>query len=193
MAAVESVTNDPAVLPVLTHEALAPEWQAPTPVLCAAGRGPLDEAVAAMLAQLLSKHGLNARVESADAIASSNVLRLDTSGTALVFLSYLDTSSAAHMRYAARRLRRRLPHAAVVLGCWTTDADRESVRDLSKADAAVTNMQEALAFAVRGASGRGSEKSLHSEAGVAPTAAALEVVSMNAAEGRRSIGTRISS
>jgi predicted PurR-regulated permease PerM len=193
MAAVESVANDPPALPVLAREALAPEWQAPTPVLCAAGRGPLDEAVATMLAQLLAKHGLNARVESADAIASSNVLRLDTSGTALVFLSYLDTSSVAHMRYAARRLRRRLPHAAVVLGCWMTDADQESVRDLSKADAAVTKLQEALAYAVRGASGRGSETSPDSEAGVAPTAAALEVVNINAAAGRRSIGTRISS
>jgi predicted PurR-regulated permease PerM len=171
MAAVESVTDDPAVLPVLAREALAGEWQAPTPVLCVAGRGPLDEAAAAMLAQLLGKHGLQARVESADAIATSNVLRLDASGTALVFLSHLDTSSVAHMRYTVRRLRRRLPHVAVVLGCWMTDADQESVRDLSKADAAVTRLQEALAYAVRSASGRGSETNLESEAGVAPAAA----------------------
>jgi hypothetical protein len=171
MAAVESVTDDRAVLPVLAREALAGEWQAPTPVLCVAGRGPLDEAAAAMLAQLLGKHGLQARVESADAIATSNVLRLDASGTALVFLSHLDTSSVAHMRYTVRRLRRRLPHVAVVLGCWMTDADQESVRDLSKADAAVTRLQEALAYAVRSASGRGSETNLESEAGVAPAAA----------------------
>ena len=42
-----------ADLPVLTSEQLAPAWQGETPVLCVAGRGPLDEAVALMLAQLL--------------------------------------------------------------------------------------------------------------------------------------------
>ena len=194
MAAVKSVPTNGVALPVLAREALAAEWQSPTPVLCAAGRGPLDEAVAAMLAQLLGKHGLNARVESADAIASANVLRLETSGTAVVFLSYLDTSSVAHMRYAVRRLRRRLPHAAVLLGCWMTEADQESVRDLGKADAAVTKLQDALAYAVRGASGAGSEPIAACEAGAAPTtAAALDVVSMNAATGRRSVGTRLSS
>jgi hypothetical protein len=73
-----------------------PEWQADTPVLCAAGRGPLDEAAATMLAQLLEKHGLGARVEGAEAIASSNILRLETSGLAMVCLSYFNASYAVH-------------------------------------------------------------------------------------------------
>jgi hypothetical protein len=63
---------------------------------------------AIMLAQLLEKHGLRARVVSADAIAISNISRLETSGIVMVCLSYLDIGSPAHMRYAIRRLRRKL-------------------------------------------------------------------------------------
>lgn len=96
-------------LPVVKKEDLAPEWQADTPVLCAAGRGSLDEAAAMMLAQLLEKRGLGARVEGAEAIASFNILRLETSGVAMVCLSYFDANSPAHMRYTIRRIRRRLP------------------------------------------------------------------------------------
>jgi hypothetical protein len=51
-----------------------------------------------MLAELLEKHGLPARVEGADAIATSNIFRLDTRGIVMVFLSYLDAGSPAHMR-----------------------------------------------------------------------------------------------
>jgi hypothetical protein len=146
-------------LPVLEPDALPAAWQAQVPVLCAAGRGPLDEAVAAMLAQLLQKHGLNARVESADAIAGPNMLRLETAGVALICLSYLDNSSAAHMRYAVRRLRRRLPQVGMLPGCWMSDADTASIRDLVRADAAVTTLQDAAAYAVRAACGGASTPS----------------------------------
>jgi hypothetical protein len=115
-------------------------------VLCAAGRGPLDEAAAMMLAQLLEKHGLGARVEGAEAIASSNILRLDTSGLALVCLSYFDASSPAHMRYTIRRMRRRLPQARVLLGCWATDADAKLLRDAAKPDAVATSLRDALSL-----------------------------------------------
>src|SRR5262249_1448551 len=71
---------------------LGPEWQTETPVVCAAGRGPLDEAVAVMLAQVLDKHGLHARVEGVEAIASTSIFHLETKGVAMVCVSYLDTS-----------------------------------------------------------------------------------------------------
>jgi hypothetical protein len=143
-AAIE--TTDVAIsdLPVLKSEDLAPEWQADTPVLCVAGRGPVDEAAAIMLAQLLEKHGLRARVVSADAIAISNISQLETSGIVLVFLSYLDTGSPAHMRYAIRRLRRKLPQAQILLGCWMADVDRETLRNSAKADAVATTLKDAV-------------------------------------------------
>lgn len=177
-AALESLEDKSIAVPVLAHDTLPAAWQDAAPVLCAAGRGPLDEAVAAMLAQLLQKHGLNARVAGADAIAGPNMPQLETAGVALVCLSYLDTSSVAHMRYAMRRLRRRLPQAGMLLGGWLADADTASLRDLVRADAAVTTLQEALAYSVRVASGAAREPGVGHPS--LPTAA-LATVSKNAA------------
>ena len=145
-AAIETTDDARPELAVLKKEDLGPEWQADTPVLCAAGRGPLDEAAAMMLAQLLEKHGLGARVEGAEAIASSNILRLETSGLVIVCLSYFDVSSPAHMRYAIRRIRRRLPCARILLGCWRTDADATKLRDTAKSDAVTTSLRDAVKF-----------------------------------------------
>ena len=143
-AAIETVHDAGADLPVLKSEQLAPAWQGETPVLCVAGRGHLDEAVALMLAQLLQKHGLRARVEGADAMASLNIFRLDTSGVVMVCLSYLDASSPAHMRYSIRRLRRRLPEAKIVLGCWLADVDAATLRETAKADVVATTLRDAV-------------------------------------------------
>ena len=110
-SAVESVAENAANenLPILSKETLPPEWQGEHPVLCVAGRSLIDEAAAIMLAQLSTAHGLAARVEGAEALSTTNVFRLDTTGVAIVCLVYLDASGPAHMRYAVRRLRRKLP------------------------------------------------------------------------------------
>ncbi len=59
--------------PMLAAAELAPSWQG-TPVLCVAGRGSLDEASAAMLAQLLQKHGIGARVVPSAAVSPPTFL-----------------------------------------------------------------------------------------------------------------------
>jgi predicted PurR-regulated permease PerM len=143
-AAVEAANEAIPDLAIVKREELGPDWQAEAPVLCVAGRSPLDEAAAAMLAQLLGKYGLGARVESADAVATMNILRLETSGVAMVCLSYLDASSPAHMRYTIRRMHRRLPAAQVLLACWKADLDPATLRDSTKADAVATALPEAV-------------------------------------------------
>ena len=61
----DEVDEEP--LPILGPADLAPGWEEEGSVLCIGGRTPLDEAAAAMLAGLLNKHGLKARVaESGD-------------------------------------------------------------------------------------------------------------------------------
>ena len=157
-AALETVDDGATPdLPVLKREDLAPEWQqADAPVLCVAGRGPLDEAAAIMLAQLLEKHGLGARVEGADAIASSNILRLETSGVMMVCLSYLDASSPAHMRYTIRRMRRRLPKAQILLGCWRADIDAAALGEAAKADVVATTLRDAVKLCVDAAGNSGA-------------------------------------
>ena len=58
-------------------------------VLCVAGRGSLDEASAAMLAQLLGKHGIGARIVPRQAASASAIFRLDVTGVEMAVLCYL--------------------------------------------------------------------------------------------------------
>ena len=139
VAALERLDQRGAHLPVLQPKDLAPEWQTDGVVLCVAGRGALDEAVAMILAQLLEKHGLRARVESTEATATGSIFQLNTSGVMMVCVSYLDNSSPAHMRYTIRRLRRRVPHAKIMLGCWMTNS-KDRLCDSVKADEVVTTL-----------------------------------------------------
>jgi predicted PurR-regulated permease PerM len=101
------------------REALPEAWRGEAPVLCVAGRGPLDEASSAMLAQLLRKHGLGARVIGYEAVSRDRIRDLDLTGVAMVCISYLDISgSPAHLRYLLERLKRRAPQLPVLVGLW---------------------------------------------------------------------------
>jgi hypothetical protein len=148
-SAVESVAEDAAHenLPIISREGLPPDWLGEHPVLCMAGRSLIDEAAAIMLAQLSTAHGLAARVEGAEALSTTNVFRLETTGVAIVCLVYFDSSGPAHMRYSVRRLRRKLPKAIIILGCWVKDIDPtalEVLRDNAKADLAAASLGEAV-------------------------------------------------
>jgi hypothetical protein len=151
IAAVAASENEdiPADLSVLTPEDLNPRFRGETPILCIGGQGSVDEAAALMLAQLLTKHGLSARVESTAALSVQSLSRPGNADAAVVCLSYLDAGSPAHMRYAVRRLRRKLPQAKIVLGCWTADTSTsaaESLREAARADFAASTLREATAL-----------------------------------------------
>jgi predicted PurR-regulated permease PerM len=104
------------------RDALGPEWRGENSVLCIAGRGPLDEAASRMLAQLLGKHGLGARVLAHESTARGNIEMMDLDGVAMICVSYLDISgNPAHLRYLLRRLRARLPDAPILVGLWPLD------------------------------------------------------------------------
>src|SRR5450432_3619497 len=152
-SAVESVAENAVHedLPILSKENLPPGWQGEHPVLCVGGRSLIDEAAAIMLAQLSTAHGLAARVEGAEALSTANVFRLETTGVAIVCLVYLDASGPAHMRYSVRRLRRKLPKATIILGCWVKDIDPaalELVREGAKADLAAASLGDAVRLCI---------------------------------------------
>ncbi len=152
-SAVESVAEDAVHenLPILSKEALPPEWQGEHPVLCVAGRSLIDEAAAIMLAQLSTAHGLAARVEGAEALSTTNLFRLDITGVAIVCLVYLDANGPAHMRYSVRRLRRKLPKATIILGCWVKEIDPaalELLREGAKADLVAASLGEAVKLCI---------------------------------------------
>jgi predicted PurR-regulated permease PerM len=175
-SAVESVAEDAEHenLPILSKESLPPEWQGEHPVLCVAGRSLIDEAAAIMLAQLSTAHGLSARVEGAVALSTSNVFRLETTGVAVVCLVYLDASGPAHMRYSVRRLRRKLPKATIILGCWLKDIDPaalEVLREGAKADLVAASLADAIKLCIE-AAGVEDQRHAASEQKKSTTAAA---------------------
>jgi predicted PurR-regulated permease PerM len=137
--------------PILSSEELALSWRETAVVLCVAGRGSLDEAAAAMLAQLLEKHGIGARVVPSEAVSVANLMRLDVAGVQMAFLSYLEPGSFANPRYLVRRLRRRMPQATIVDGFWTLTAQEALERDAlaaTGADCVVTSLRRAVDQAV---------------------------------------------
>jgi predicted PurR-regulated permease PerM len=96
-----------------------PERSADTPILCLAGRGPLDEVASAMLAQLLERHGFRAIVAPYAAASRETIGLLETKGVKMVCISYLEISgSPSHLRYAIRRLRQQLPGSSILVGLW---------------------------------------------------------------------------
>jgi len=140
----------PPDLPVLQD--LPREWRGQA-VLCIGGRGPFDEMVAAMLAQLFEKHGVGGRVEGNAAVSSSNIVRLNSAGVTMVCLSYLDLgSSPAHLRHSIRRIRRQIPDAMLVAGLWGQEGD-ETLRPSGGADFYVSSLREALSLCIEAVSG----------------------------------------
>jgi predicted PurR-regulated permease PerM len=127
---------------------LAPAWRGRAPVLCIAGRGPLDEAAASMLSQLLHKNGLKARVLQHAAASRMHVGLLDSDGVAMVCLCYLEIGGApSHLRYLLRRLRQRLPAARLMVGLWPADQailTDDRLRAAVGADLYTSSLREAV-------------------------------------------------
>jgi hypothetical protein len=132
--------------PVFIPEELASPWRG-TAVLCVAGRGSLDEASAALLAQLLQKHGIGARVVPSEAVSVPNLFRLDATGVQMAFLCYLEPGSFSNPCYLVRRLRRKLPKATIVAGFWTlkkNEIEERNVVTLTGADLVAVSLRQAV-------------------------------------------------
>jgi predicted PurR-regulated permease PerM len=130
------------------RETLPAPWDGEAPVLCIAGRGPLDEAGSAMLAQLLAKHGLGARVIPHEAVSRTNIRSLDLSGVGMICISYLDIrGNPAHLRYLLRRLREKAPGTPLLVGLWPAEdavLSDPSMRSQIGADHYVSSLREGV-------------------------------------------------
>jgi hypothetical protein len=93
---------------------LSKRWRAKGAVLCIGGAGPLDEAAAIALAQLIQRQGIDARSNEADALSTAKIFALDTKNVALMCLCYLEVPKPFQVRYAARRIRRKAPQAIIL-------------------------------------------------------------------------------
>jgi predicted PurR-regulated permease PerM len=88
-------------------------------VACVAGRGPFDDVVSAMLAQLLAQRGVASRRVPHTSVSREMIAQLDLSAVKVITVSYLELEGApAQLRYLIRRLRHRAPHATLIAGLW---------------------------------------------------------------------------
>jgi predicted PurR-regulated permease PerM len=135
-AAVEPVQPAPEKLtdlPYIEAETLPAAWRVEHPVLCIASRSALDEAAAAMLAQLVQKHGLSARVQPFTDVSSAKGFKIDARDARIVCLSYFGASaSPVHVRYLIRRLRRVMPSTKFVACFWMLQADQSKLEEWRK-------------------------------------------------------------
>ena len=134
--------------PPSSSDEVAPIWRGAAPVLCVAGRGPLDEAAALMMAQLMRKHGIGAQVIGHDGVSRGAIAEIPRDGVAMVCVSYLEiTGKQTHLRYLLRRLRAHLPDAIFVVGLWPPDdpvmADEE-LRLTAGSDLLVSSLRDAV-------------------------------------------------
>jgi predicted PurR-regulated permease PerM len=131
-------------------DALAEAWTRQGAVLCFSGRGFLDEAAAAILAQILEKRGFGVRtVPFADA-ASARLARFEPGPARIAcVVSLALNGEPTHLRRLIRRLKGRMPGVPILLGLWLAQgggpdrAARETQRS-PDADGQVGSLREAV-------------------------------------------------
>ncbi|HEY1997551.1 AI-2E family transporter [Paraburkholderia sp.] len=122
-------------------------------VLSIAGRGPLDALATSLFLQVLGKRGLDCRAVPNEAASRAGIESLDTTGVTIVCLFYLRIDGIpSHLRYLVKRVRQRLPHAAIVVGLWEGSETEKWSDDLQSAlgaDYYATSMRDMLGACCR--------------------------------------------
>ena len=117
-ASVESVVADLSDHVDVANDEVAqaaPQLETPTSrersasgsALCIAGRTPIDQAACTILAQLLEREHVPARVIGSEALLIGGPSRLNPDGVDALCIFYLGRQSLAVVRYSVRRLRKR--------------------------------------------------------------------------------------
>ncbi|WP_457107312.1 AI-2E family transporter [Methylobacterium sp. P5_C11] len=134
-------------------EALPAAWTRPGAVLCVAGRGFLDEAAAAILAQILEKRGLGVRAVPFAEAASARIGRFEPGPARMAcVVSLALDGEPTHLRRLIRRLRDRVPGLPILIGLWLaqdTDSSESTgfvgaARRGAEADGQVGSLREAV-------------------------------------------------
>jgi predicted PurR-regulated permease PerM len=127
---------------------LPPKWRDTKPIQCIAGRGPLDDATATILAQLLEKHGLGADVVPHDAVSRNSIGGFKSEEVPMVCVCYLDMSRhTSPLRFLLKRLRQRVGDARLLVALWPADhpvMSDQKVKAALNADEYVNSLRDAV-------------------------------------------------
>ncbi len=134
----------------------APQLESPAPTegstsgaaLCLAGRTPIDQAACAILAQLVEREHVAARVLGPDSLSISGVSRLNPGGVGALCIFYLGRQSLAVVRYSVRRLRKRFPGVPIAVCLWGS-VDLAPAVEAAHADATINSLRDAVAFCAK--------------------------------------------
>lgn len=116
-------------------------------LICLGGRGEIDDAAGAMVAQVLEVQGAQASVASHRSLEPAHFGKLPLEGVDTVVITYLNATSLAQARHAVRRLKRRKAKLRVgLLVPMGTDGDsrRAISEDGTGADFVTTTIAETV-------------------------------------------------
>ncbi|WP_245437128.1 AI-2E family transporter [Mesorhizobium helmanticense] len=102
-------------------------------VLCAGGRGELDDAAAAMLAQVLEVQGATISKASFADMDPASIRRLELDAVDTVVVGFLNRDSVKHARFLVRRLKRVKTALRVGIVFWSENgtANKETAAKLA--------------------------------------------------------------
>ncbi|WP_312891349.1 AI-2E family transporter [Mesorhizobium silamurunense] len=95
-------------------------------VLCAGGRGELDDAAATMLAQVLEVQGAETSRASFTDLEPSGIRRLELDTVDAAVIGFLNRQSTKHARFMVRRLKRLKPKLRVGIVFWSEIGNRDT-------------------------------------------------------------------
>jgi hypothetical protein len=124
---------------------------APVRILCIPLRDEADEMASRMLAQLLTAEGFEAEAGAAKSLNSELVDSVAGTASDIVVISVLPPITPRDSRLLWRRLRSRYPDLPIVVGFWTSAAQKEMLAEPVEdaASRVVTTLAEAISI-VRG-------------------------------------------
>lgn len=142
-----SLRSPPApALPVITNGAREIAPQASRPVLCIAGRGGLDELLAAATAQLLVREGIQTDIADYAQFSRKKLAEVDLSAVTTICVVSLDAGqSSAYLRILLRRLHQRAPAATLLLG-FMSDTPQDTQEHRGTAAVAASSFRQLLAL-----------------------------------------------
>ena len=106
-----------------------------------------DQVVAMMLAQVLTRNGVQARSVPANMLVSEMLDAVEGSGARIVCVSAMPPDAMTKARHLCKRLKDRFPAIKVVVGLWNAGGDVARARDrllTAGADHVVTDLAAAL-------------------------------------------------
>ncbi|HEX2448621.1 MAG TPA: hypothetical protein VHK26_10620, partial [Methyloceanibacter sp.] len=173
---------------------LAPGWREDDAILCVGGRTPLDEAAAALLAEILTRRGLGAKAPATEATSAGHIATLAGTEAKLVCLCYLGLGTGpAHIRYLVKRLRRILPEGtAILVAYFPNGSGAGSVKEMlaaAEADSYAASLKEAADIAV--AIAKGEIKNKEPGEAAAPVSAAKSEIKSKAAPAATPVEERV--